>query len=501
VSSPQLGLLEAIDDQRLLGASFVPWPRQREILASIEAGPRVQVLALGRRSGKTTMGAVFAVHQAVFRPDLDRLVRRGEKRFIVGVATRLDQAKIFLNAAKSVLSASPVLAGLVEGETEDSITFANAVITAMPATARGTRGWAVSTIVMDEAAHHVDSDGNQAAEPLYNALANSAQQFGKEARIIVASTPFGESGWFSEMFHRADRGDLPGAAAHRFSSIETNPLLDPEVLEQERVRDPDSYRGEILAEFIGSGNAFIDPERLRDVVSDRGELGRHEGADFVVGLDLGFASDPTGVCVTCRDPADRSLLRVALARAWAPQAANSFEERRAIEDRLLEDVADLALHYGARVVSDQFVAPAVRHRLGQRGVYVTTMPLTADTKSTAFIELRSRIYTHGIELYEHPGLLAELRQLKTQFAANRSSVVTPRTSKGHSDMAVALALAVWMHDRSGIPGPRREKPEPIRSPMIANEAALDQAMGTTSRDRTRKGKWWDRPAGIHNLEF
>src|SRR5262249_36961793 len=65
-------------------------------------------------------------------------------------------------------------------------------------------------------------------------------------------------------------------------------------------------------------------------------------------------------------------------------------------------------------------------------------------------ELRSRIYGGSIALPDHPDLLAELRALRAKFKAGRASVVTPRTSRGHSDLAVALALAVWGLDRHGL---------------------------------------------------
>ena len=44
----KLGLVGACDDRRVLG--FPLWPKQREIIASVEAGPRLHVWALGRRS-------------------------------------------------------------------------------------------------------------------------------------------------------------------------------------------------------------------------------------------------------------------------------------------------------------------------------------------------------------------------------------------------------------------------------------------------------------------
>jgi hypothetical protein len=130
------------------------------------------------------------------------------------------------------------------------------------------------------------------------------------------------------------------------------------------------------------------------------------------------------------------------------------------------------------------------------------MPLTAESKSLAFTELRARIYSAGVELYPHQQLLSELRQLRKQFKANRSSVETPRTSRGHSDIAVALAIATWLHDRSGIPAPRSTEPKPNREtePAIVNESELGKAFGTPT-DRTRRRKWFDRSSSIRDLSF
>jgi hypothetical protein len=56
----------------------------------------------------------------------------------------------------------------------------------------------------------------------------------------------------------------------------------------------------------------------------------------------------------------------------------------------------------------------------------------------------------GIELPEHPQLLRELRAARTRYAAGRSSVVLPRIGGSHCDLAQALALAVYEHDRRSL---------------------------------------------------
>jgi hypothetical protein len=46
-------------------------------------------------------------------------------------------------------------------------------------------------------------------------------------------------------------------------------------------------------------------------------------------------------------------------------------------------------------------------------------------------------------LYEQPSLTAELRRLRTRYAAGQAAVVNPRVGSSHGDQAQALALAVW----------------------------------------------------------
>ncbi|MBA3841749.1 MAG: terminase, partial [Actinobacteria bacterium] len=256
--APPKGLLQACDDARLL--NFPLWPKQRELLRAVENGPRLHVWAVGRRSGKTTLSALAALWDCLLRPDLDGLVRPGERRYAVCVATNLRQARLFVAAARSVVERSPLLARLVESVTDDEILFRNgSALAAFPATSRGARGWPISSLLLDEAAHMVDTEGNAAAEQVYRALVPSTAQFGDRARVIVASTPWGTGGLFADLFAKVAAGDLDDAHAVTATSAEVNPTLDPAFLSREHARDPEAFRAEYLAEFVGSGGAYIDP--------------------------------------------------------------------------------------------------------------------------------------------------------------------------------------------------------------------------------------------------
>lgn len=445
-SVTRVGLLSACDDGALL--RFPLWPRQRRLLRSVEKGPRLHVWALGRRSGKTTLAALVGLWDCLLRPELDALVRPGERRYAVAVATNLRQARLFVSAARSIVERSPLLAELLAEATEDELRFSNGTaLAAFPCTARGARGWPVSTLLMDEAAHFIsETEGPQVAERVFASLAPATAQFGDAARILLASTPYGQDGLFATVYAQAAGDELRDAKAHRAATAEMNPTISRALLAREQARDPDGFRSEYEAEFVGGGMAYLDPDRIAEAVADRAELLPDQARGWVAGLDPAFSSDPFGLVLVGRDPADRDRLLVGLARAWKParRKPRSFEERRAVEDSTLAEVAAVCLRYHVRrVVTDQYAAPAIVDYLRRKGLSVRTVPMSATSKTEAFGELRARLYAGSIELYDHPDLLAELRRLRTRYAAGSASVVNPRVGGSHGDLAQALALAVF----------------------------------------------------------
>ncbi len=248
------------------------------------------------------------------------------------------------------------------------------------------------------------------------------------------------------------RGPLPpcrgrriaDAVAHHATSAEANPTLSPDFLRGEFERDPETFSTEYEARFAAGGGSFIPSDRIAAAVAVRGELGRLDAVEWIAGLDPGFTSDPFGLAIVGRDSADPRLLRLGVARAWAPTKAASFEQRRLVEDTVLDEIAEVCRYYDVtRCLTDQHLAPAVVAYLSARGLRVETVPMTASSKTLIYQELRERISQGTLELYEHPGLLSELRRLRTRYAAGRSAVVNPRVGGSHGDLAQALALGVW----------------------------------------------------------
>lgn len=440
----------AITDPHLLGTVKPDglWPAQVELLRDLEGPARVHVWALGRRSGKTMMAALAATHSCLLRPDLDAMVRPGETRYAIVVATSREQARILVDAARSLVEASPLLAPLIKSADVDELRFrlpsgARTALKALPCNARAVRGLPVSLVVFDEIAHFLsETEGPAVAERVFTGLMPATAQFGDQARVLLISTPWGVDGLFATEFQRASSGELEGAVARQASTADMNPTITADFLAREEARDPDAYRAEYLAQFEGSGAAYLDFERFR--VAPRGELSPADGVGWVAGLDPAFSSDPFGVALVGRDPLDRRRMVVGCVRAFAPaRRAASFEERDAARDEKLDDVLAVVQRFGAQAVTDQYASRAVVERLRRSGVSTRVVPMTATSKTAAYAEMRARLYDGTLEVYDEPALLKEMSRLRTRFTAGSAAVVNPRVGGSHGDMAQALALAVY----------------------------------------------------------
>jgi Terminase large subunit, T4likevirus-type, N-terminal len=454
MTAPSTPLLQACDRRDLLGATPL-YPNQRRVLAGIDAGPRIHVLNLGRRSGKTYMAALAMLHNLLLSPHLDQMVREGEQREAVFVATTQRQAQIALKAARSIVEASPILKGMVERVTSDEITFSNGTtLAAIACSSAGARGRPISAMTMDEAHFFLsDTDGDATADAVWEALVPSTAQFGDHSLVLVLSTPnkrLGPTGFFHDIYARANAGGIPEAKAHHATTEEMNPTVPKAFLEAEGARDPENYRCEYLAEFVTGGlGAFFDVRDLEfaegpaDVADLRGPV--------TVGLDPAFHGDHFGVAVVARSVEDRDVLRVGALAGIEPGARlRTQEQRRRREDDTLRQVLEILEPYkqlGIQAFTDQHEVDAIQSFFGHEGIQVEMVKDDSPWKTAAFVATRQRLKDGTLQLWRHEPLLGEMRRVRT--ARLSEAIKLGRGDGGHGDICVALcrAVAQFRHDR------------------------------------------------------
>jgi hypothetical protein len=340
-----ISLAAAASDVRLLGGAVAWWPRQIQLLGSLDGPERLHVWAIGRQSGKSSLAACAAVHNAAMRADLDEMLPRGRTRYVLVAAPAEDQAREFIRLCEHIIDSSPVLRSLASVKA-DRIDFAfpsgaRTAIRAMPANSRSVRGLSASLIVFDEFAHFTDTAGPASDERMFEALEPSTRVFRDKAKVLVISTPFGENK-FHELFGAAESGVLPSATAVAAPVWDVDLSLDEAWKDARRAElGEDTFRQEYGAEFVAGGGAFFD---LRGIEFESGPAQPEEGRRWVAGLDAAFTADKFGVCLVGESVSEPGVLVVGVVDAIEPGSRlRSLDLRRGREDRTLSRVGELWL--------------------------------------------------------------------------------------------------------------------------------------------------------------
>jgi hypothetical protein len=220
-----------------LGLEPDPW--QVEVLASEH--PR-KILCCGRQTGKSTVGAVLAVHKALTRPGSTVLV----------VAPGERQAKLLFSKAASLYRQAGYQLP-AHSERRTGLELGNgSIIEALPAVERTMRGYSVDLLVVDGAAAVPDMDYHGILPAL---IATRGEQ-------VLLSTPRGKRGFFHELWHSADDWQ-------RFMvrSDET-PRITTEQLEVFRQSMPEAfYRQEFECAWLDTEGGLFSYDDIQEALA------------------------------------------------------------------------------------------------------------------------------------------------------------------------------------------------------------------------------------------
>jgi Terminase large subunit, T4likevirus-type, N-terminal len=227
---------------------------QREILLSDH--PR-KILCCGRQTGKSTVGAVLAVHKALTTPGSVTLcVAPGER-----------QAKLLFSKAMQLYRTAgyPLPA---HSERRTGLELSNgSIIEALPAVERTTRGYSVDLLVVDEAAAVPDMDYFGILPAL---IATRGEQ-------VLLSTPRGKRGFFWEIWQggddgrhgrRHDDGRHPDDWQRVMVRSDEVERIRDEDLEVFRAAMPEDYfRQEFMCEFLEASGSLFSTEDIEQAIA------------------------------------------------------------------------------------------------------------------------------------------------------------------------------------------------------------------------------------------
>jgi len=214
---------------------FIPDEHQQTVLRSTA---RRGILNCTRQWGKTTVSAAKAVHRAFTVP----------KCLILVASPSLRQSGEWMRRAADMLARLNI-PKRGDGINDVSLVLPNGSrIVGLPESEATTRGFAaLEMLIIDEAAR-VSDETYRALRPMLST---------SNGEIWMMSTPNGKQGFFYETWMNSPDW------LHVSVMATDCPRISPDFLEEQRaVMGIDSFNQEHMCEFIGSGDALLDPDLI-----------------------------------------------------------------------------------------------------------------------------------------------------------------------------------------------------------------------------------------------
>jgi hypothetical protein len=206
-------------------------------------------LIIGRRGGKSLILALIAAYLACFH-DWSPYLTGGERGTIMIIATDRRQATTIFKYLRGMLGI-PLLAGLIQRETSDTIDLSNSItIEIQTASFRTVRGRTVVAALCDELAFWMGDDSANPDTEILAALKPAMATIPK-ALMLKASSPYSRRGalWNDHRKHfgKDDSTTLVWQAPTRVM----NPSVPEAFIAGEYENDPSAAAAEYGAQFSG----------------------------------------------------------------------------------------------------------------------------------------------------------------------------------------------------------------------------------------------------------
>jgi hypothetical protein len=359
--------------------------------------------------------------------DHSQHLSRGERAFIVVVATSLRQTRVVYNYILGKLKGSASLSRMIERETLQEIELSNKVTIAVyPATDFSIRGLSVACVIMDELAFF-KHEGKSIDKEVIDSIRPAMIQF-PHSKLIKISTPSKQSGVLYQDF-KDHYGKHDEVSVWRSETIFMNPTISKNFIERELRKDAAHARSEYLAEFKEGLSDFLPIEALDAVIAD----GQYE-LPFISGLRYFGFCDPSGgrgddmtLSIAAREDSGR-VTQVAVRIKHSP-----FNPKEAVKE-----FAQTLKAYGLfSVEGDRYSAEWVRSAFQSEGIMYQNSALT---KSELYLNFLPIIMQGSVTLLDHKEQMTQLRQLERKAGRNEDMIDHPRGLK--DDVANSAAGSV-----------------------------------------------------------
>jgi len=387
-------------------------------------------LIVGRRGGKSIILALIAVFLAVFKDWSDRLVP-GERGTVLVIAADKKQARVIFRYVTALITDTPLIAGLLDGEaTQDRIDLTNGItIEISTANFRSVRGYTLVAALCDEIAFWMGDDSANPDTEILAALRPAMTTMLPDAMLLCASSPYAQRGALYDAFRKYYGRDDAPVLVWRASTTTMNPSVPQSVVDEAYERDPANAAAEYDAQFRADIESFVSREVVDAcVVKGRFELPPMQRMQYSAFVDpSGGSADSMTLCIVHRE-GERAVID-----------AIREEKPPFSPEQVVTDFAKLLKSYRIKtVVGDRYAGLWPRERFEVHGIQYEP---SAKPKSDLYRDMLPILNGGRAELLDHPKLVAQLCSLERRTArGGKDSIDHPPGA--HDDVANCIAGAL-----------------------------------------------------------
>jgi hypothetical protein len=471
LSDADMAAVDAAQDDLGAFAELIGRPMTSWQLEALSLQTRHTALLAPRQTGKSYSLAVLTAWWLFSKP--------GEQ--ILMISNREDTAKNLLRVVREVAQ-HPLLRMSITEDLKTRLELSTgSAVEAVPQSEAAVRGRSNDLVVIDEAAF-VDDDLVQSA-----ALPTTMAR--PDARIVLASTPWGRGGTLHDWWTAGTDGSDPDTRAFTWKLADA-PWIVPSVVESlRRTLHPLRFAAEVMGEWVGSGDGFFDQADIDAAVAAYPMVRDGGGAPAVLGADWGRDRDSHAVVIAGVLGDGGINRRPVVAVPWCEASRRSYTEQE-------NEIADLAGRWDLTVLSEAkgVGIPStenLRHRLR---CTVKAIKTTAEIKEQAYARLQHLLSERSIVLPDYAALRKQLAGVVARPTPTGGLKIEARTQAIHDDLADALAFAVWGLPSELAPPPERNWPDGTAWAQTPGGLRVPLPITTVRADTSYASTWTDSAA-------
>jgi hypothetical protein len=379
---------------------------------------------VGRRGGKSFNTALIGAVLAAF-VDYRPFLQPGERATVMILACDRKQARVIMRYVAAFFTEVPMLAAMVERQTDEQIDLTNRVsIEITTASIRTVRGYTIAAVLADETAFWRSEESANPDSEILNALRPGMATI-PGARMICIGSPYARRGEMWSAYRRYHGKDEAPVLVWKAPSRTMNPALPQRVVDEAMARDEAAARAEYLAEFRADIEAFVSREVVeRAQRSDPLELPFTRGNAYVAFVDPS-GGGPDGFTLAIGHKENRQVV------------VDAVRERKSMAPgAVVAEYASLLKTYNiSRVTGDKYAGSWPEQEFARHGV---TYVAANKPKSDLYVDALAVLNSGRVDLPPDPVLLTQFISLERRTSrAGRNSIDHP--PGGHDDRANVVA--------------------------------------------------------------